>query len=214
MVDHGFGRHVSTLQASEKVYLSKMNWIGAAVPSVVIDIIILILPLPKLWHLKINTARKIGLMTVFILGYCVVIMSIGRLVAVVTSLEAVQADSSYALIPTYYWASAELINAVHRDVYPLLDPSNPALAASGKTVLITGVSGGVGKAIAEAWAIAGARAIVITGRKVDLLDAVAERLRGITAAAYTKVFVHAADLRSDKNVEQLWTKALADVGPS
>lgn len=42
---------------------------GSAIPSVLIDIIILVLPLPKLWHLKIDLARKIGLMTVFILGY-------------------------------------------------------------------------------------------------------------------------------------------------
>lgn len=43
--------------------------VGSAVPSVVIDLIILILPLPKLWQLRINRAKKIGLMGVFVLGY-------------------------------------------------------------------------------------------------------------------------------------------------
>lgn len=42
---------------------------GSAVPSVVIDLIIVILPLPKLWHLNISKSRKAGLMLVFILGY-------------------------------------------------------------------------------------------------------------------------------------------------
>lgn len=43
--------------------------VGSAVPSVVIDAIVLILPLPKLWHLKIGRAKKVGLMSAFILGY-------------------------------------------------------------------------------------------------------------------------------------------------
>ncbi|KAI1773339.1 hypothetical protein F4818DRAFT_443183 [Hypoxylon cercidicola] len=33
----------------------------------------------------------------------------------------------------------------HRDVYPLFEPIQPELSAKGKTVLITGVSGGIGK---------------------------------------------------------------------
>lgn len=99
---------------------------------------------------------------------------------------------------------------MHRDLYPLLEPSNPALGAGGKTVLITGVSGGVGKAIAEAWAIAGAAAIVITGRKVDVLNAVAASLREIPGAA--KIVAHPADLRSESEVQQLWETARAQVG--
>ncbi len=44
-------------------------WIGSAVPSVVIDLIILVLPLPKIWGLQMSRARKAGLTLVFILGY-------------------------------------------------------------------------------------------------------------------------------------------------
>lgn len=101
---------------------------------------------------------------------------------------------------------------MHRDVYPLLEPSNPALAADGKTVLITGASGGVGKAIAQAWAIAGAAAIIITGRKVDVLNEVAGTLRELAAAKETKIVAHAADLRSESDVRDLWATARAEVG--
>lgn len=107
---------------------------------------------------------------------------------------------------------AGLTRVLHRDLYPLLDPSNQASAAAGKAVLITWVSGGVGKAIAEAWAIAGARAIVITGRKVDVLGTVADKLRGIPATAKTKIIAHAADLRSENEVKELWAKASDEVG--
>lgn len=106
----------------------------------------------------------------------------------------------------------QLTQSMHRDLYPLLEPSNPDLAAGSKTVLITGVSGGVGKAIAEAWAIAGARAIIITGRKVEVLNKVAEKLRDIPAAAQTKIVAHAADLRCESEVKDLWAKARAEVG--
>lgn len=44
-------------------------WIGSAVPNVVIDLMILILPLPKIWGLQISRARKVGLTIVFALGY-------------------------------------------------------------------------------------------------------------------------------------------------
>jgi hypothetical protein len=44
-------------------------WIGSAVPSVFIDLIILTLPIPKIWGLQMNRKRKIGLTVVFALGY-------------------------------------------------------------------------------------------------------------------------------------------------
>jgi hypothetical protein len=40
----------------------------------------------------------------------------------------------------------QLTAAVHCDMYPALDPARPELSAEGKMVLITSVSGGVGKA--------------------------------------------------------------------
>lgn len=46
----------------------------------------------------------------------------------------------------------------------------------GRTVLITGASAGLGEALADAYAAAGAR-LVLAARRTDLLDAVAERLR-------------------------------------
>lgn len=70
----------------------------------------------------------------------------------------------------------------------------------------------MGEAIAQAWATAGAAAIVITGRKVDVLEEVAARLREISAAARTKVVVHAVDLRSESEVGELWARAQAEVG--
>lgn len=108
---------------------------------------------------------------------------------------------------------AQLTKTVHRDMYPLLEPSNPALSAEGKTVLITGVSGGIGKAIAQAWAIAGAAGIVITGRKADVLNDVAAKMKEIAKTpGKTKVVVVPADVTNENDVQQLWNKATAEVG--
>jgi hypothetical protein len=47
--------------------------------------------------------------------------------------------------PDAFTLPYQLTNKVRRDVYPLLEPTQPELSAKGKTVLITGVSGGIGK---------------------------------------------------------------------
>lgn len=44
-------------------------WIGSAVPSVAIDLIILLLPIPKIWGLQLGLAKRSGLIVVFMLGY-------------------------------------------------------------------------------------------------------------------------------------------------
>jgi hypothetical protein len=43
--------------------------LGSAVSSVIIDMVILLLPLPKIWGLKLDIAKKSGLIGVFVVGY-------------------------------------------------------------------------------------------------------------------------------------------------
>ena len=44
-------------------------WLGSAIPSVIIDVIILALPMPMLWRLKLMRSRKILITGVFVCGY-------------------------------------------------------------------------------------------------------------------------------------------------
>ena len=38
----------------------------------------------------------------------------------------------------------QLTKSMHRDVYPAIEPGNPALSVEGKIVMITGAGGGLG----------------------------------------------------------------------
>ncbi|XXG95758.1 hypothetical protein Hte_002029 [Hypoxylon texense] len=115
--------------------------------------------------------------------------------------------------PDAFTLPYQLTKQYHRDVYPLLEPTQPELSANGKTVLITGVSGGIGEmqAIAESWATAGASGVVITGRKVDVLKGVATRLRSL-APPGTKVLAQEADITNEASVAALFAAAKEAVG--
>lgn len=42
---------------------------------------------------------------------------------------------------------------LHRDVYPSIDPTSPALSQAGKVVIITGASKGLGRRVKDLTAI-------------------------------------------------------------
>ena len=49
-------------------------WTGSAASSLIIDIIILVMPLPMLWKLQLKTIRKLQICAVFICGYLLVVI--------------------------------------------------------------------------------------------------------------------------------------------
>ncbi|KAF2111547.1 hypothetical protein BDV96DRAFT_582373 [Lophiotrema nucula] len=81
-------------------------WLAGAVCSVAIDLILLILPLPVIWRLRIGLKRKVAIFCIFICGYCVVVVSLGRLISISKAKEMAK-DLSYEGIPPVYWQAAE-----------------------------------------------------------------------------------------------------------
>ena len=68
----------------------------------------------------------------------------------------------------------------HSKPYPYIDPTRPELSAKGRHVIVTGGATGIGLAISVAFAKAGAKSVVIMGRRADKLE---EGKKTITAAA-------------------------------
>ena len=63
-----------------------------------------------------------------------------------------------------------LVPTIHKTSYPSLSPSRPELSQSGRTILITGGSAGIGFAVVRAYAAASASRIIMTGRLGETLQ--------------------------------------------
>ena len=88
----------------------------------------------------------------------------------------------------------------HHNQYPAIDPTQPALDCSKKTVLITGGGRGIGKAIAIAFAQAHAKGIALLGRTNTTLEETALEIRE-AGGGETDVFVVTADIMVQSEVQ-------------
>ncbi|KXJ87950.1 hypothetical protein Micbo1qcDRAFT_178598 [Microdochium bolleyi] len=88
--------------------------------------------------------------------------------------------------------------------YAVISPTRPALSQAGRTVLVCGASTGIGNAIARAFCAAGARRVIILGRRSGILEEAAATL----AAAFpnTAVVPRVCDVFSLPAAEALWAE--------
>lgn len=56
-------------------------FLGTAISSTIIDVCILLAPLPGLWRLQMPITRRLGIIVIFLAGYSVIVCSIGRIVS-------------------------------------------------------------------------------------------------------------------------------------
>lgn len=73
----------------------------------------------------------------------------------------------------------------HTTTYPSITPTQPNLSNSNKVVLITGASGGIGRATASSFAASNPRALVLLGRRADALS----KTEALVRAKYPKLVV-------------------------
>lgn len=99
----------------------------------------------------------------------------------------------------------------HRTAYPAISPARPALSQAGRTVLITGGSGGIGYGIALAYAAAGAAKVIVVGRQEAKQKEAALSLAKEAGAASQTIFEgRAASPSSPEEIDGLWNALEAE----
>lgn len=101
-------------------------------------------------------------------------------------------------------------STVHKTTYPAISPTRPELSQAGKTILITGGSAGIGLAVAKSFVAASAAAIVITGRRSEVLAAAVSSLTDL-AGGKTKIIAKRSDSSDPDAISKLWEE-LANEG--
>ncbi|KAG8165608.1 hypothetical protein KVR01_004160 [Diaporthe batatas] len=126
------------------------------------------------------------------------------------------ADLQYILKKTIEQGANVTTNftrTVHRASYSSIDPSRPELSQDGRTVLITGGGTGIGKSIGKSFAQAGARHVIIVGRRANVLADAAKAIEEVAkqAGKDTKVIHQTLDITDKAGIADLWS-GLKDKG--
>ncbi|KAL9033499.1 MAG: hypothetical protein Q9180_005912 [Flavoplaca navasiana] len=98
----------------------------------------------------------------------------------------------------------------HTATYAGITPTQPGLSTVGKVVLITGASGGIGRATALSFAASGPKALVLLGRRADALAETASSVKN----SYTELPVqtYEAELCDASSVRNAMNKVAAENG--
>ncbi|KAF4625928.1 hypothetical protein G7Y89_g12235 [Cudoniella acicularis] len=98
----------------------------------------------------------------------------------------------------------------HSKPYPFISPTRPELSAAGKNVVVTGGGTGIGKAIAIAFAQAGASCIAILGRRLDRLQTTATEIT--IASPATRILFETTDVSQRASIDRALKNITDQVG--
>ncbi|KAI2777041.1 integral membrane protein [Daldinia loculata] len=108
-----------TIEASCNVDSQKFLF-AISIPNILVDVTILILPIPYVMHLNVTKSQKRAVITLFLLGGFVCVASIMRLVAVIIQKD--DADISWNIVNQSIWATVEANFAIISGCLPTLRP--------------------------------------------------------------------------------------------
>ncbi|KAI1176670.1 hypothetical protein F4777DRAFT_545477 [Nemania sp. FL0916] len=84
------------------------DWfIAVSIANIAVDIAILIIPLPILWRLQTTAFRRIMILGIFVFGYSVIVVSIGRFVTLVRGGADTIDDPTWSVVAYLKWAQCE-----------------------------------------------------------------------------------------------------------
>ncbi|KAF4432010.1 Short chain dehydrogenase citE [Colletotrichum fructicola] len=98
----------------------------------------------------------------------------------------------------------------HNASYEAISATNPSISAAGKVVLITGAESGIGNAASFSFATAGAKALILLGRRVELLEQVAKSIHEKGLDTETACF--AVDVCDEQGVKSTLNQIVSKFG--
>ncbi|KAH0437788.1 nadp(+)-dependent dehydrogenase [Colletotrichum camelliae] len=98
----------------------------------------------------------------------------------------------------------------HNASYEAISAKNHSISAAGKVVLITGAGSGIGGAALFSFAKAGAKALILLGRRVNLLEKVAKSIR--EESFTTETACYAVDVCDEKVLKSTMNQAVSKFG--
>ncbi|KAL7940104.1 cellulase signal transduction associated dehydrogenase, partial [Trichoderma barbatum] len=99
---------------------------------------------------------------------------------------------------------------LHNKTYDAISPTSPGLSTKDKVVLITGASGGIGRATALSFAASGPNALILLGRRADALAETADLVR--SRHGNLVVQTHEVELCDAPGVREVFDKVAVEFG--
>ncbi|CAH0027323.1 unnamed protein product [Clonostachys rhizophaga] len=96
-----------TAMATAKCVPPKSIYLGASLPNVITDLILVLMPIPYVWRLNIALQQRLILAGLFLLGLFICIVSIIRL-TIVMSISTDDHDTTYNLKDFMLWSIVEV----------------------------------------------------------------------------------------------------------
>jgi NAD(P)-dependent dehydrogenase (short-subunit alcohol dehydrogenase family) len=98
----------------------------------------------------------------------------------------------------------------HSATYAAISPTLPALSSAGRVVVITGATGGIGRATALSFAASGPKALVLLGRREDALAETAGLVRSSRDSLMVETY--AVDLADSDKLRRVFADVAAAHG--
>ncbi|KAM3074407.1 hypothetical protein ACMFMG_002786 [Clarireedia jacksonii] len=111
-------------------------WYAMSISDMIVDILILLLPIPMVLQLKLRPKQKIGVLGMFLLGATVCAFSVARMLAyfhVDSVFLAHYNDETFYTSPVFFWANIELSSAIMCACLPTYRPLWLRLTKSPQT---------------------------------------------------------------------------------
>ncbi|KAH8836600.1 hypothetical protein MCOR27_010357 [Pyricularia oryzae] len=100
---------------------SKRFYIGTAIPTVVTNLLLLAMPVPYVWRLRMPTPQKVAVLAVFLFGAILTVVSAVRLVVIV-DVDVADPDMTWNIVDSIIWSHVEGNIAILCCCLPTLKP--------------------------------------------------------------------------------------------